>query len=232
MALLLQSQGQLAGPSYAAPVTWRRRERKAYDLVVFTTAKFAKGGDGVDSGQRARNREAQSELYGEPLGELFRRLMAAFGLTQAQLAETVGVSAPMLSQLMSAHRVKIGNPAVIHRINALSDLADEVATTGLAAEDVTARLAEIRDVSGVLTHTAAHPAARTTVDARTGSPAADDVVAAIRGLLRAVASGHELETVATSVRAEHPGLAELLRVYGVGRPEAAVEHYQRHEHLF
>ena len=50
----------------------------------------------VDAG-----RQQQALLYGEPLGELARRLMAALDLTRGKLAEVLGLSAPMLSQLMS-----------------------------------------------------------------------------------------------------------------------------------
>ena len=72
------------------------------------------------------NRAAQHELYGEPLADVFHRLMACFGATQGTLAQTLGISAPMLSQLMSANRVKIGNPAVVLRLQALQDLAHNV----------------------------------------------------------------------------------------------------------
>lgn len=180
----------------------------------------------MDAEQLERNREAQAELYGEALGPLFRRLNAAFGLTQAQLAATIGVSAPMLSQLMSAQRVKIGNPAVIQRIHAISSLAADVSAGRVAADDVARRLDEVRGFSGVLT--------RTSADAAPAEPKGEaaDVVWAVRSLFRAVASGQELEDVANAIGADHPGLAELIRVYGVGRRDDALAHYARHEHLF
>ncbi|HZE01436.1 MAG TPA: helix-turn-helix transcriptional regulator, partial [Pseudonocardiaceae bacterium] len=46
-------------------------------------------------------------------GDRVRRLVIAFNVSQAQLAEVLGLSAPMLSQLMSGRRAKIGNPAVL-----------------------------------------------------------------------------------------------------------------------
>ena len=87
-------------------------------------------------------REQQRSLYGEPLGDLFTRVMRALDLTQGRLAETVGLSAPMLSQLMSAQRVKIGNPAVVHRIQTLIRLSEEA--PALTRDQVQARLSEVR----------------------------------------------------------------------------------------
>ena len=46
-------------------------------------------------------RELQRELYGAPLGEVGADVMKALGLTQGRLAEALGLSAPMLSQLMT-----------------------------------------------------------------------------------------------------------------------------------
>ena len=59
------------------------------------------------------NLAQQRMLYGEPLADTTARVMTALGLTQAKLAQVLQISAPMLSQLISAHRVKIGNPAVV-----------------------------------------------------------------------------------------------------------------------
>ena len=67
----------------------------------------------------ARNRGRQRELYGAPLGDRVRRLTAGLGITQGRLAQTLGVSPAMLSQLASARRVKIGDPAVLARLQLL-----------------------------------------------------------------------------------------------------------------
>jgi hypothetical protein len=66
--------------------------------------------------RRAENRERQRELYGAPLGDRVRRLTSALGISQARLARTLGISPAMLSQLVSARRVKIGDPAVLARM--------------------------------------------------------------------------------------------------------------------
>jgi len=102
----------------------------------------------VDAGRRQ-----QAQLYGEPLGDLGRRLMSAFGITQGRLAEVLGLSAPMLSQLMSGQRVKIGNPAVVGRLQALLDLADRAASA--EGGSVAAELDRIRASSSPLTGPAA-----------------------------------------------------------------------------
>src|SRR3954469_20746063 len=67
----------------------------------------------------ARNRGRQRELYGAPLGDRLRRLTGELGITQGRLAQTLGLSPAMLSQLASARRVKIGDPAVLARLRLL-----------------------------------------------------------------------------------------------------------------
>ena len=83
--------------------------------------------DAAQQESTARARELQRSWYGEPLGALFRRLIDDLGLNQARLAAVLGLSAPMLSQLMSGQRAKIGNPAVVQRVQALQELASQVA---------------------------------------------------------------------------------------------------------
>ena len=51
-----------------------------------------------------RNLELQRQWYGEPLGDRVRRLVVAFDVSQANLADVLGISAPMLSQVMSGRR--------------------------------------------------------------------------------------------------------------------------------
>ncbi|GAB3906388.1 hypothetical protein GCM10029964_103060 [Kibdelosporangium lantanae] len=63
-----------------------------------------------------RNLELQRQWYGEPLGDRVRRLVVAFDVSQANLADVLGISAPMLSQVMSGRRAKIGNPSVLARL--------------------------------------------------------------------------------------------------------------------
>ena len=165
------------------------------------------------------NRKQQIDLYGEPLGDLVRRIGSALGLTQARLAETIGLSAPMLSQLMSGQRVKIGNPAVVSRLQALDDLFDRVAEQGLENIQLTAELEEIKASTGAFTKSV--PTANIT------RPAARTVVREIQDLLRSVASADEIQRAAGQIVADSPGLAEFLLAYGAGRTDDAVAHYER-----
>lgn len=169
----------------------------------------------------SRNIAAQRALYGEPLVDAFRRLMVAFDFTQGQLASTVGLSAPMLSQLMTAQRVKIGNPGVLQRLEALGELADEITGGRILPDAVATRLAQIPAVTGRLTRT----------EHATAPATGEDVVAAVRGLLRAVASGQELRDAVELLRSAHPGIADLVALYGLGAPADAVAHFERHRDL-
>ncbi|QCU76842.1 DNA-binding protein [Citricoccus sp. SGAir0253] len=67
----------------------------------------------------------QRAIYGSPLAERFGAVMAAYGLSQRSLARVLGLSAPMLSQLINAQRIKIGNPAVYERLVLLEELQDQ-----------------------------------------------------------------------------------------------------------
>lgn len=93
--------------------------------------------------------DQQRALYGAPLSELVATVRTGLGLTQGKLAEALGLSAPMLSQLMSGQRVKIGNPAVVHRLQRLLDLARE--GDGLSPDEVQARISAIREEQSTLT---------------------------------------------------------------------------------
>ncbi|MFI6941540.1 helix-turn-helix domain-containing protein [Streptomyces sp. NPDC050418] len=173
----------------------------------------------------ARARELQRSWYGEPLGALFRRLIDDLGLNQARLAAVLGLSAPMLSQLMSGQRAKIGNPAVVQRVQLLQDLSGQVADGSVSASEAAERMEEIKKNQGgaVLT---------TTTQARgagVGAPTVKRVVREIQSLLRSVASAGEIIEAADTLAPTHPELAEFLKVYGAGRTADAVTHYESHQ---
>ncbi|MDF4251730.1 MULTISPECIES: helix-turn-helix transcriptional regulator [unclassified Streptomyces] len=173
----------------------------------------------------AKARELQSQWYGEPLGTLFRRLIEDLGLNQARLATVLGLSAPMLSQLMSGQRAKIGNPAVVQRVQALQELAAEVARGDISAADATNRMDEIRRTAGgsVLnntTQTSSSGASQTPVKR---------VVREIQALLRSVSDAADIIEASNALAPSHPELAEFLRVYGAGRTSDAVKHYEAHQ---
>jgi transcriptional regulator with XRE-family HTH domain len=171
--------------------------------------------------QIARNRSQQAQLYGAPLGDVFGRLVATLRLNQSRLSEVLGLSKPMLSQLMSAQRVKIGNPAVLQRMLELEELAGEVDRAGMDSAELDGRLREVAATSGTLS--------RTSQAGVRLEP--NNAVAAVQSLLRATASAEELLSASRQLEAKHPSIAELLRVYGTSRTDEAVAHYRRTEQV-
>lgn len=159
-----------------------------------------------------RNRAQQAAWYGEPVGDTVRRLVAALGLTQGQLAAAVGLSAPMLSQLSSGQRAKIANPAVLARLQALAALADDPGLADLSRAEVARRTQAVRELepTGLLA----------TTTTGTGGGAAS-----VQALLRAVATAAEVQSAAALLDDDHPALAEVLRVYGLGRTADARAHW-------
>lgn len=126
------------------------------------------------------NRRTQTELYGAPVAELVSTVRGATGLTQTAVAKVLGLSAPMLSQLVSGQRIKISNPAAVARLEALLDLALREDLDAGAREDEIARIAREQ-------HTL-------TTQRRVSAPERSMVVAA----LVAAARPGELERVAAA----------------------------------
>ncbi|KOU27308.1 DNA-binding protein [Streptomyces sp. XY593] len=180
--------------------------------------------DAVQQEATARARELQRSWYGEPLGALFRRLIDDLGLNQARLAAVLGLSAPMLSQLMSGQRAKIGNPAVVQRVQALQDLAGQVADGSVSAAEATDRMDEIKKTQG---GSVLSSSGQTTTGS--GAPTVKRVVREIQSLLRSVSAAGDIIDAANSLAPSHPELAEFLRVYGAGRTADAVAHYEAHQ---
>jgi predicted transcriptional regulator len=145
----------------------------------------------------ARNIALQREWYGEPLGDRVRRLVVAFDVSQAQLADVLGLSPPMLSQLMSGRRAKIGNPAVLARMVMLERrvLTPDVASGAPAA--IRAALEEVRD-------------SRPTVSCDT-LPVEEHGDEVLVPGLRRVAAPAELAAAAGLLQEGFPLLAGLLR---------------------
>jgi predicted transcriptional regulator len=162
--------------------------------------------------QQRLNRIEQQGLYGAPLGDLFGEVAAVMGLTQSRIAGLLGLSAPMVSQLASGHRVKIGNPAAVGRLQRLVAVAEEVRQGRTQVDAAVAALEHERDE---------HVLARTSQLTRR-SGAAD-----VQHLLRAVATVAELGQAADLLAERHPAIAELLRVYGTGETDQAQAHYER-----
>jgi transcriptional regulator with XRE-family HTH domain len=148
-----------------------------------------------------RNIALQREWYGEPLGDRVRRLVVAFNVSQAFLAEVLGISAPMLSQVMSGRRAKIGNPVVLARMIMLERkcLIPEVAAG--RKEALAAALEDVRD-------------SRPTVgrDSIPVGAVADDQ--GVLAALRDIAEDEDLTEAAKRLDQDFPALADLLRRAG------------------
>lgn len=149
------------------------------------------------------NRRRQRELYGRPLQDRMRSLMALYGISQKRLAEALGVSAPMLSQLMSARRVKMGNPRSHERMIALEQRAAAEGENPLAPGSAASILAEIaaEELSDTTGLRVLHGADATTLTA-------EDLVQA----LRAHVGAGEMRAARDALNAadQAPALRELL----------------------
>src|SRR6185437_3341216 len=104
-------------PMQTDPVPDRRAAAAVPDaggaMPELRTALGSGQATGAGGVRIALNRHRQRELYGCLLGDRVRRLTTVLGITQARLARALGLSPAMLSQLASARRVKIGDPAVL-----------------------------------------------------------------------------------------------------------------------
>lgn len=147
----------------------------------------------------ALNRGRQRELYGAPLGDRVRRLTTTLGISQARLARALGVSPPMLSQLVSARRVKIGDPAVLARLMVLDQRCRSARPPG-GPQAVEALLAEVGrsrwQWSGPPLPSPRPP-----------QPAGASAAEALRG----VAAPARLAAAAAALGSSFPEVAEVLR---------------------
>jgi transcriptional regulator with XRE-family HTH domain len=181
------------------------------------------GGDAT-SCWLVENQERQRELYGAPLGDRVRRLTGALGISQARLARTLGISPAMLSQLVSARRVKIGDPAVLARMlmldqrcHGLRSPADPRAVDALLGE-----IAEARwhwngpRESGQRRNGGPRGDGPRTGGRRGQRPVGDGTAAAV---LRGVTDPARLAAAAAALGPAFPELAEVLR-QAASRPGA------------
>jgi transcriptional regulator with XRE-family HTH domain len=148
-----------------------------------------------------RNLALQREWYGEPLGDRVRRLVVAFDVSQANLADVLGISAPMLSQVMSGRRAKIGNPQVLAR---LIMLERKVLVPDVAAGKKEALVRALEEVR------ASRPSV--TRDNLPVDIGRNDRVAV--AALRRVAEPNDLTAAAGLLNGRFPELADLLRRAG------------------
>lgn len=165
---------------------------------------------GVENTTIDRNIEQQRQWYGEPVGDTVRRLTATLDLTQRDLASAVGLSAPMLSQLASGQRGKIANPVVLRRLEALNAIAADPLLEQYSRAELARRIKDVHD-NDTTVHNTGSMTGR-------GSDA-------VQALLRAVAAADEVAGAAALIDDTYPRIAEVLRVYGLGRTADAREHF-------
>ncbi len=150
----------------------------------------------------ALNRERQRELYGAPLGDRVRRLTTGLGISQARLARALGVSPAMLSQLVSARRVKIGDPAVLARLMMIDQRCRGVREVP-PRHAVDALLADVARVRWQW--------AGPRVPAQRGAPPPGRRSGTAAEALRGVAAPARLAAAAAALGPGFPELAEVLR---------------------
>ncbi|GAB2475807.1 DNA-binding protein [Luteococcus sediminum] len=155
------------------------------------------------------NRAQQAALYGAPLGEVIGHCAGVLGLRQQEVAALLGLSAPMVSQLMSARRIKIANPVAAERLRMMVELVAQVDDGLLDVEEAMARMNE--------------PTAPLTSTTRTGTRAAQ-TSDEVQALFRATAPAADYLEAARRLDDDFPGIATLLRVYGTERADRAQEH--------
>jgi transcriptional regulator with XRE-family HTH domain len=136
------------------------------------------------------NIEQQVKLYGQPLSERFGTVVQAYGITQRRLAEVLGLSAPMLSQLNSGRRIKIGNPAVYERLVMLEQR--------IGTPDIEETLSAVEASQPVLS----------TTQIEAGIHSETNAVAA----LAHVVPPHELESAVDLLGETAPTLAKVVRL--------------------
>lgn len=177
----------------------------------------------VTSSWLIENQERQRELYGAPLGERVRRLTGALGISQARLARTLGMSPAMLSQLVSARRVKIGDPAVLARMllldqrcHGLRTPADRGTVDVLLAEVADARWHWNGQRRSGLRGSGQHRNGPHVAGHRVQRPTPDGTAAAV---LRGVSDPARLAAAAAALGPTFPELAEVLR-QAASRPGA------------
>lgn len=151
-----------------------------------------------DGAHIALNRARQRELYGTPLGDRVRELTAGLGISQARLARALGLSPAMLSQLVSARRVKIGDPAVLARLQLLDQRCHAVR-----------RPPEPRAVEALLTEVAG--ARWQWTGRRAPASRGRRAPATPADALRGVADPARLAAAAATLAPAFPELAEVLR---------------------
>lgn len=160
----------------------------------------------------------QAEWFGQPLNELFSSVCTLAGFTQAELAKRLGISAPMVSLLVSGQREKPGNPQVQNRILALHR-ALQAYERGLLDLD---QFRHQIDAAAPL-----DPSQQT--GPATASADSMEHVLFLRSLIARIDEPTKLKAAVKLLGRNHPELAEFVRVFGSGQTSEGVEYLRRLE---
>ncbi|OYO25283.1 DNA-binding protein [Enemella dayhoffiae] len=161
----------------------------------------------------SQTRARQIELYGEPLQDVLGRCSRSLHLTQARMSELLGISAPMLSQLINGHRIKIGNPAAAQRLQWMIRIAQQVDQGVTALPAALEELHRNAKASDVLNAPPSGTARRTR-----------HLATEIQEVCRQTAAATDFVGAAELVRERYPEIAEFLLIYGAERADRAMRH--------
>lgn len=89
-------------------------------------------------------RRDQAELYGDSVDAIAARAEQHLGVSERDIARTIGVSAPMFGEVRAGRRTRIGNPAAIHRLRLLADFTGHIADGSADRGDIGLTLSQIR----------------------------------------------------------------------------------------
>lgn len=154
--------------------------------------------------------EEQRRLYGAPLRDVIGQLTETYGISRRRLAQILGVSPPMITNLAAGNRIKLGNPSAVQRMQRLLEMASDVRSGQVSATAAVEQI-EAEQTGAVLTRTSE----------RIRRQGAQDV----QMVLRWAASATELIGAADLLEPDYPALAEVLRTYGLGRSSEAAAHF-------
>ncbi|WP_200951169.1 MULTISPECIES: threonine dehydratase [unclassified Nocardioides] len=89
-------------------------------------------------------RRQQAELYGDPIDVLANKVQHLMGLGIPELAEVIGLSVPMLTKLLTAERVGIGNNVAMGRLTRLQEFTSQLISGEASRDEIQLTLAQIK----------------------------------------------------------------------------------------
>lgn len=164
----------------------------------------------------AQIRARQVALYGEPLQAVLGRCAHSLHLTQAKMSELLGISAPMLSQLINGHRIKIGNPTAAQRLQWMIQIAQQVDEGEMTHAEAMQQLQQNAQATDIFNQPSPVSVRRTR-----------HLAVDVQEMCRVLASAADFLEAADTIRPNHPEIAEFLSVFGAERTDRAIEYADR-----